>query len=101
MSRTTPVQQLARVRWVFLSVLLLVIMVFAGGAQASTAKVGPPSSIDALGDSITCGYDSQGTGCGTLADCPANSWATGTNSGVNSYYMRVKALNRRSCSLAP
>jgi lysophospholipase L1-like esterase len=62
-------------------------------ATATPAKVGPPTSIDALGDSITRGYDSQGTGCGAFADCPANSWATGTNSGVNSYYTRVKALN--------
>lgn len=67
-------------------------MAFAGAAYATEATVGPPKSIDALGDSITRGYDSQGTGCGPLADCPANSWATGTNS-VNSYYTRVKALN--------
>jgi lysophospholipase L1-like esterase len=65
----------------------------AAFAHAEVAKVGPPSSIDALGDSITRGYDSQGSGCGSLADCPANSWATGTNSGVNSYFNRVKALN--------
>jgi hypothetical protein len=63
-------------------------------ATATPAKVGPPTSIDALGDSITRGYDSQGTGCGAFADCPANSWATGTNSGVNSYYTRVKARGR-------
>jgi lysophospholipase L1-like esterase len=69
------------------------VLLFAGHAKAEVAKVGPPSSIDALGDSITRGYDSQGSGCGTLADCPANSWATGTNSGVNSYFARVKALN--------
>jgi lysophospholipase L1-like esterase len=73
-----------------------VLILFLGGAvraHAEAAKVGPPTSIDALGDSITRGYDSQGTGCGVLADCPANSWATGTNTGVNSYYERVKALN--------
>jgi lysophospholipase L1-like esterase len=62
-------------------------------AAATPAHVGPSNSIDALGDSITRGYDSQGTGCGTLADCPANSWATGTNAGVNSYYTRLKAIN--------
>jgi lysophospholipase L1-like esterase len=69
------------------------VLLFAGLAHAEVAKVGPPSSIDALGDSITRGYDSQGSGCGSFADCPANSWATGTNSGVNSYFTRVKALN--------
>ncbi|HEY2182151.1 MAG TPA: SGNH/GDSL hydrolase family protein, partial [Solirubrobacteraceae bacterium] len=68
-------------------------LLFASLARAEVAKVGPPSSIDALGDSITRGYDSQGSGCGSFADCPANSWATGTNVGVNSYYARVKALN--------
>jgi lysophospholipase L1-like esterase len=71
----------------------LAMLALAANAHATAATVGPPHSIDALGDSITRGYDSQGTGCGTLADCPANSWATGTNSGVNSYYNRVKALN--------
>jgi lysophospholipase L1-like esterase len=70
-----------------------ILLVLAGAARAEVAKVGPPSSIDALGDSITRGYDSQGSGCGSFADCPANSWATGTNSGVNSYFTRVKALN--------
>src|SRR4051794_40708657 len=68
-------------------------LTFAAPASASPEKTGPSGSIDALGDSITRGYDSQGSGCGTLADCPANSWATGTNAGVNSYYTRLKALN--------
>jgi lysophospholipase L1-like esterase len=68
-------------------------LITATPAGATPAKVGPSTSLDALGDSITRGYDSQGTGCGTLADCPANSWATGTNVGVNSYYTRLKALN--------
>jgi lysophospholipase L1-like esterase len=76
-----------------LFVVLLAAMALASAAHATEAKVGPPNSIDALGDSITRGYDSQGSGCGSLADCPANSWATGTNSGVNSYFTRVKALN--------
>jgi lysophospholipase L1-like esterase len=73
--------------------LALGALITAAPAVATPAKLGPSSSIDALGDSITRGYDSQGTGCGALADCPANSWATGTNSGVNSYYTRTKALN--------
>ncbi|HEY2216326.1 MAG TPA: SGNH/GDSL hydrolase family protein, partial [Solirubrobacteraceae bacterium] len=68
-------------------------LIIAAPAGATPAKIGPSGSIDALGDSITRGYDSQGTGCGTLADCPANSWATGTNAGVNSYYTRLKAIN--------
>jgi lysophospholipase L1-like esterase len=73
--------------------LALCALITAAPAGATPAKVGPSTSIDALGDSITRGYDSQGTGCGALADCPANSWATGTNAGLNSYYVRTKALN--------
>lgn len=65
----------------------------AATAGASVQKVGPPAVIDALGDSITRGYDSQGSGCGAFADCPAFSWATGSNASVNSYFNRVKALN--------
>lgn len=73
--------------------VVLGALITATPAGATPAKVGPSTSIDALGDSITRGYDSQGTGCGALADCPANSWATGTNAGLNSYYVRTKALN--------
>jgi lysophospholipase L1-like esterase len=93
MHRITFVPRRVRACCAPFSVVLLAMMVFAGAAHATAAKVGPPKSIDALGDSITRGYDSQGSGCGSFADCPANSWATGTNSGVNSYYTRVKALN--------
>ncbi|MHB8233567.1 MAG: OmpL47-type beta-barrel domain-containing protein [Solirubrobacteraceae bacterium] len=71
----------------------LCALITAAPAGATPAKVGPSTSIDALGDSITRGYDSQGTGCGSFADCPANSWATGTNAGLNSYYVRTKAVN--------
>ncbi len=73
--------------------VVLGALITAAPAGATPAKVGPSTSIDALGDSITRGYDSQGTGCGALADCPANSWATGTNAGLNSYYVRTKAVN--------
>jgi lysophospholipase L1-like esterase len=55
-------------------------------------KPGPaklPSSMVALGDSITAGY---GT-CLTLAACPRNSWATGDGSLVNSHYKRILAGN--------
>jgi lysophospholipase L1-like esterase len=80
-----------------LAAALAAVLCFAALAavpsSAAPAKVGPPTVIDALGDSITRGYDSQGSGCGALADCPAFSWATGDNTSVNSYYNRVKALN--------
>jgi lysophospholipase L1-like esterase len=82
-------------RWTSLAVMALAMCALGptGTAHASSQKVGPSTSIDALGDSITRGYDSQGSGCGSFVDCPANSWATGTNAGVNSYYTRLKALN--------
>ena len=83
----------ARLSLLVLAAATLLMLVSSSRANAESAIVGPPTAIDALGDSITRGYDSQGSGCGALADCPANSWATGTNSGVNSYYARVKALN--------
>jgi lysophospholipase L1-like esterase len=84
---------LQKVLRVLVALVALSLSILVGTAGATPAKVGPSSSIDALGDSITRGYDSQGTGCGAFADCPANSWATGTNAGVNSYYTRLKALN--------
>jgi lysophospholipase L1-like esterase len=76
-----------------LALLALGALTAAAPAAATPAKVGPSTSIDALGDSITRGYDSQGTGCGSFADCPANSWATGTNATLNSYYVRTKTVN--------
>jgi lysophospholipase L1-like esterase len=68
-------------------------VVIVAPAAASPEKVGPPTSITALGDSITRGYNSQGSGCTAFSDCPAFSWATGTNVAVTSYFQRVKALN--------
>ncbi|MFI1936428.1 SGNH/GDSL hydrolase family protein [Streptomyces purpureus] len=44
-----------------------------------------PASIAAVGDSITRGFDA----CTLLADCPEVSWATGTDTGVNSLALRL------------
>jgi lysophospholipase L1-like esterase len=80
--------------WVrILPLSVAALTVTAATAHATPEKVGPPNVIDALGDSITRAFNSQGPGCGVLADCPANSWATGTNAAINSYYSRVKVLN--------
>jgi lysophospholipase L1-like esterase len=76
-----------------LPILAIGLITSVAPAAATPEKVGPSTSIDALGDSITRGYNSQGSGCTSLQDCPANSWATGTNVGVNSYFARTKALN--------
>jgi lysophospholipase L1-like esterase len=47
-----------------------------------------PSSMVALGDSLTMGFGS----CVTLTPCPRNSWATG-DGGANSHYQRILAGN--------
>ncbi|WP_351236185.1 SGNH/GDSL hydrolase family protein [Streptomyces sp. NPDC002133] len=44
-----------------------------------------PSSVAAVGDSITQGFDA----CDLLADCPEVSWATGTDTEVRSLAQRL------------
>ncbi|MFC8081153.1 SGNH/GDSL hydrolase family protein [Streptomyces sp. NPDC057307] len=44
-----------------------------------------PTSLAAVGDSITRGFDA----CGILSDCPEASWATGTDDGVRSLAVRL------------
>jgi lysophospholipase L1-like esterase len=44
-----------------------------------------PSSVAAVGDSITRGFDA----CAPLSDCPAVSWSTGTDTVVDSLAMRL------------
>jgi lysophospholipase L1-like esterase len=46
-----------------------------------------PSSVAALGDSITRGFDA----CGPLSDCPEVSWATGSSTQVDSLSSRLSA----------
>jgi lysophospholipase L1-like esterase len=60
-------------------------------APADPAPGNPalPSSMAALGDSITAGFAS----CLTLAGCPRNSWSTGDGFAVDSHYKRILAGN--------
>ncbi|GAB2842057.1 SGNH/GDSL hydrolase family protein [Streptomyces deserti] len=44
-----------------------------------------PSSIAAVGDSITTGFDA----CSVLSDCPEASWATGSSKEVDSLAVRL------------
>ncbi|MFD3522829.1 SGNH/GDSL hydrolase family protein [Streptomyces sp. NPDC058653] len=44
-----------------------------------------PTSIAALGDSITRGFDA----CGVLSDCPEVSWSTGSDATVRSLALRL------------
>ncbi|WP_282697452.1 SGNH/GDSL hydrolase family protein [Streptomyces sp. CC208A] len=49
-----------------------------------------PSSVAAVGDSITRAFDA----CSLLADCPEASWATGTDPAVNSLALRLLGPGR-------
>ncbi|MCX4909050.1 SGNH/GDSL hydrolase family protein [Streptomyces sp. NBC_00878] len=62
------------------------------GTAARAAKPSPtpswdssPRSLAAVGDSITRGFDA----CSVLSDCPEVSWATGTDTKVNSLAVRL------------
>jgi lysophospholipase L1-like esterase len=68
--------------------LLALAAVLAAPAAASAAPTG--NSLAALGDSITRGFDTCAI---AYTDCPANSWSTGTNGAVQSWYTRLLATN--------
>ncbi len=90
-----------------LAVILAVVLAFAAvackpedqAAPGSGTKPSPtriakpradlPSSMVALGDSITAGFGS----CLTYAACTRNSWATGDGPSVDSHYKRILAGN--------
>jgi lysophospholipase L1-like esterase len=61
----------------------------AGSGPTGEAKKRLPSSMGALGDSITAGY---GT-CFTLVACGRNSWSTGRSAAVDSHYRRIRDDN--------
>jgi lysophospholipase L1-like esterase len=75
-----------RVRVAVLATVLAIVSIGVASAKASAY----PNSMDALGDSITRAFN---TCSFPFIDCPENSWATGTNSKVDSYYLRLLALN--------
>jgi lysophospholipase L1-like esterase len=49
-----------------------------------------PNSMAATGDSITRAFNTCRT---AFTDCPQNSWATGTEVAVNSFYLRILEQN--------
>ncbi|MER8234591.1 SGNH/GDSL hydrolase family protein [Streptomyces sp. NPDC094049] len=58
-----------------------------------------PSSVAAVGDSMTRAFDA----CAVLSDCPEVSWATGTDTAVNSLALRLlgpEKVAARSWNLA-
>ncbi|WP_030440286.1 GDSL-type esterase/lipase family protein [Actinoplanes subtropicus] len=76
---------------IVLGALTLACQQGAGGATPapSGSAKGYPSSMAALGDSITAGFGS----CGAFLICFKNSWSTGTSSQVDSHYARILARN--------
>ena len=71
---------------------LLALLLVGGFTQPalSAGEVVPlPDSMVAVGDSIS---QAASTGGILGADAPQNSWSTGTNSAVNSHYLRLLAL---------
>jgi lysophospholipase L1-like esterase len=73
-------------------VVLALVVVLAGLVAPPAWAVPPlPSSMAALGDSITRAYDV----CCSYGDHPGQSWSTGSTSydGIASHYERIRQLN--------
>ena len=73
-------------RSTILATLAALALVVAGATGAEAAAAPLPAKMAALGDSITQAMDS----CG-YKDCPAYSWATGTQASVASHASRLRA----------
>lgn len=83
-------------RWHLVAFVLSAALALAceGAATPQPEPTGPPkkgypSSMAALGDSITAGY---GT-CFTLVACYRHSWSTGGSATVESHYRRIRDDN--------
>src|SRR6185369_7288256 len=87
-------------RWVVVLVLCALVALgckATAGAVSGDGTQGPPpvpvagfpSSMVALGDSITAGYGS----CFAPTACPRNSWSTGDGTQVDSHYRRILKSN--------
>src|SRR5215207_7194160 len=77
-------------RWI-IAATLAVVSVVAGPGVGTAAAAPLPSSVAAIGDSITQAFDV----CCWYGNHPANSWSTGGASwdGVSSHYERIRAGN--------
>jgi lysophospholipase L1-like esterase len=80
-----------RVRLIALALAVGAATAFPAAASAQPAVTGYPSSLAALGDSITRGYDADGVP--PPGERLQYSWATGTSSKVDSFYLRLLAAN--------
>lgn len=77
-----------------LSVTCALVALLVAGSTATPAVAQsdagpPPDSMASMGDSITRGFNV----CGFFVDCPSRSFSTGSNSGINSHYLRIRAVN--------
>jgi lysophospholipase L1-like esterase len=74
-------------------IVLLALVVVLAGLIAQPAWAAPPlpSSMAAIGDSITRAYDV----CCSYGDHPGQSWSTGSTNydGIASHYERIRQLN--------
>ena len=68
---------------------VIVLATLVALAPSEAAAVSYPRSIASTGDSITRAYN---TGWLPYTDNPAGSWSTGTDSQVQSHYLRLLAL---------
>jgi lysophospholipase L1-like esterase len=73
---------------VLFTALVTLVVGVPGAAQAAPL----PTSMAAVGDSITRGYDATLIGC-FLRDCPQHAWTTGTSSAVDSHYERLLRIS--------
>jgi GDSL-like Lipase/Acylhydrolase. len=86
--RSTPTRTRRHVPFWIAALVAACVSVLAPAAPASAASY--PNSMDGLGDSITRAFNTCRI---AWVDCPQNSWSTGTNSDVNSHYLRILANN--------
>jgi len=73
------------------TLLFAVIGLLAALAAPTLAATSEPvpSSMAALGDSITRAFGA----CGEVEDCPKDSWSTGADAAVKSQYRRIARIN--------
>ena len=75
-----------------MSVVIASISLLSTALPSEASGPRLPNSMAAAGDSITRGFDA--TFCPLpYTDCTAYSWSTGTNTSVNSQYLRILARN--------
>lgn len=77
-------------------VVLASLVSFIGFSTSANATIPYPTIHAAVGDSITRGFNVNSS-C-LLRDCPQYAWSNGTNTGVNSHYLRLRALSATTTS---